>query len=199
MRAGFLILGFVGGALLIYRNVVNTKPALVHELAPVAEVAQRLPLPSDSEDKSSKPPEKRGVPLKNLKENAPKIHSRNSGKVWDPTAEQKLALEEARRTEQDWEKQRTNFFEVELRLSEKENSDLTKMRAKASDLESALVSEAGENEADEEARVMALKSNRAVYEKQLLSLLGQQRYEDYLSFYKLQWKTTGAGLYLPLK
>ena len=199
MRVSFLVLSFVGGALLIYTNVFNTKPALVHSLAPVAEVAQRLPLPSDSEDKPIKAAAKSSVPLKNLKENTPKIYSRNAGPGWEPNAEQKLSLEEAKRTEQDWEKQRTNFLEVELRLSEKENSDLSKMRTKASVLESALVSEAGENEADEEARAMTLKNNRIEYEKQLLSLLGQQRYESYLGFYKLQWKTSGAGLHLPLK
>ncbi len=192
MRKSYWLVVIVSAGLIAYLLLGKGKTA-------VDKVA---PLPIESLAVHTPPPQRESVSPHSHDKSEPVIKKTADQKPktnWEPTAEQKTSLEKAKQSEQDWDKQRATFLEVDLKLSESDVAQLAKLRRDTTAAENSLLSEISDNEEDEEVRAKALKNNRSQYETQIQKLLGPSRYVSYLTFYKAQWKSDGTGMHLPLK
>jgi hypothetical protein len=191
-RIYFLTLAIAGALLLAYRFRGPT--------VPVADPAARPSAPTAMEGaKFPAPPIPKPPPISDHGKAPRAAGLRGAPERREPTADQQHVLDEARKDDEDWEKQRGKFLETELKLSERELGDLEKARQSTANREAELM--AGPVQGPEHETVVAkdLRENRAGYEAKLRSLLGPGRYKALLGFYRGNGRPDGVGAHLPLK
>ncbi len=153
--------------------------------------ASLVTIPVSPQKANVVPPTKGATPV------TPKPTSAES--AWEPTAQQKHLLNEARKDEDDWERQRGKFLDADLKLSESEQTALETLRKATAAQEAALMARPAKGADEETAITTELRANRSAYEDKIQSVLGPSRYKALATFYKDQWKSDGLGAHVPLK
>jgi len=190
-RVFYLTLPVAAGLLLAYRFTSPSVDTALRGPSPLP--VKSAPQVAEQRSEISR------TPLVDKKETRGELHPRKSSARIEPTAQQRHVLDEARKDDEDWEKQREKFLDGELKLSESEQVALEKARQSAASREAQLMARPALAPEEEDALAQDLRENRSTYDTQVQKLLGQQRYTALLSFYQDRWRSDGMGTHAPLK
>lgn len=107
------------------------------------------------------------------------------------------SLDKAKSIEEEWERSRNTFLEVDLKLAEEERGRIEQLRSEVRAKEEGLMASETRSKDEEATLRNTLMKNRTTYERDIEALLGSERWNALVGFYRQQWAS--VGLSGPLK
>ena len=110
---------------------------------------------------------------------------------------EQASLDESKALEDEWQRRRMQFLEIDLKMTESEIALANRWRNDASEKEEHLLSETAQSELARTELRLQLVRNRQEYISSLEKLLGKERLHQFQSLFREYWKSDSSGIHSP--